>query len=220
MFDFLRYKILFEAQTPFNGRVLVVNAFGTMKLVADNVTQSADYLSSYARAGYWHKASEIIVRNKPAAKKVLFLGLGSGTTIHYISKSIPNARLTAVEIDPVMIDISKRFFGLAEVSNLEVINTDAFTFIKNAPSFDVLFVDLFRGGFFVPVADFDGFLKQLHVITAKGGFIIFNYAFKKIEAVEKIKEFTARMSVYFNNVNYAVVPGSAETSNYLIYGCK
>ncbi len=220
MFDFFKPKVLFDAQSPYNGHVMVVKAFGVTKLLSDGVTQSADYSSSYARSGYWHKAAEIIIKLKPTAENVLFLGMGSGTAIRYISESLPRAHLVAVEIDPIMIDVAKRFFSFSEIPNLKLITADAFEYIKTSPRFDVLFVDLFRGGFFVPVADFATFFKQLHAITKPKGLVVFNYTFKKVEAGVKIAEFTSRMSDFFNSVAYEVVPGSAETSNYLIYGCN
>lgn len=220
IFDFLKTQILFDTQSQYSGHVQVTKSFGVTKLLSDGVTQSADYLSAYAKAGYWKKGADIIISQVPQANSVLFLGMGSGTAIRYISSALPEANLVAVEIDPAMIEVAKRFFGLSDVPNLAIVNADAFSYIKNSGTFDVLFVDMFRGGFFVPVADFDEFFSQLKSITNTGGLVLFNYTFKKNEASQRITDFTGRMGVHFSNISYAVVPGSSETSNYLIYGCN
>jgi spermidine synthase len=222
IFNLLKTQVLFEKESPYNGTVSVLRILGTTKLRTDGVTQSANYASFFAKSGYWSKAADIIKTHMPGAKRILFLGLGGGTSIHYIARYLPNAKLYCVEIDPIVIEACTKYFDLAKIANLEVITGDAFIFIENPqtfnvqPKFDVVFADTFRGGYFVPIPDLEKYLTQLKGITTEKGLVLFNYTFKKTEK-EQAETFLAKIKQVFGNIQHEVLNGAAETDNYLIY---
>lgn len=77
-------------------------------------------------------------------KKVLILGLGCGTLVKLISKKWPRAKITGVEIDPVMINLGKKYFRLGEFPNLKIILSDAREFKPTRP-FDLVLSDTYIG---------------------------------------------------------------------------
>lgn len=80
-------------------------------------------------------------------KNILILGLGCGSAAKVISKKFPTAKITGVEIDPVMIKIGKKYFGLGKIPNLKITCADALNFVKKTKQkFDLILVDVYVGG--------------------------------------------------------------------------
>lgn len=81
-----------------------------------------------------------------APKNVLILGLGCGIAAKLISKKFPNALIIGVEIDPVMIEVGKKYFDLEKIPKLKIVCKDAKTFLgKNKKKFDLILVDVYLG---------------------------------------------------------------------------
>ncbi|MFZ2202515.1 MAG: methyltransferase domain-containing protein, partial [Microgenomates group bacterium] len=79
-------------------------------------------------------------------ESILLLGLGGGSVIKYLRRRYPRARLTAVEIDPVMIEIARKHFQIDSVKNLKIVNQDAVAFIKKAKEhYSLILVDCYQG---------------------------------------------------------------------------
>ncbi len=89
------------------------------------------------------------------AKTTLILGNAAGTSMmqtrHFFS-----TRVDGVEIDPVITEVGKEFFGLVLDDKTRIYHEDARTYlIKNQEKYDVIYVDIFAGSPYVP----------FHVIT-------------------------------------------------------
>ena len=84
-------------------------------------------------------------------RRVLILGMGGGTTARAYRLFYPGARVTAVEIDPVIVRVAGEYMGLEPGPDLEVHVEDARPFLKRGgEAFDVIEVDLFAGGPYAP----------------------------------------------------------------------
>ena len=82
---------------------------------------------------------------------VLVLGMAGGTTVRGYRTLFPGARLTAVEIDPRVVEVARRYFWLADGPDLDVHVRDARPFLSESASrFDVIEADLFAGGVYAP----------------------------------------------------------------------
>jgi spermidine synthase len=84
------------------------------------------------------------------AKEILVLGMGAGTSVrqflHYF-----DANIDAVEIDPVVVDIGKKYFGLKETGRLHLFAKDARPFLRNSNKlYDVIEIDVYHGGVYAP----------------------------------------------------------------------
>jgi predicted membrane-bound spermidine synthase len=81
-------------------------------------------------------------------KRVLVLGLGAGSIPYYFNRFIPDATVDAVEIDPGVIDVAKKYFGLRETKALHLIESDARVFLnRHSERYDIIFVDAFTGSY-------------------------------------------------------------------------
>jgi spermidine synthase len=81
-------------------------------------------------------------------KRVLVLGLGAGSIPVYLNRFLPDATIDAVELDPGVIDVAKKYFGLRETSNFHLIESDARVFLKrHTEPYDLILVDAFTGSY-------------------------------------------------------------------------
>jgi predicted membrane-bound spermidine synthase len=84
-------------------------------------------------------------------RDVLVLGMGGGTTIRAYRQLYPGVRITAVEIDPVIVQVARAYMGVADGPDLDVHVADARPFLKQVGErFDVVEADLFAGGPYAP----------------------------------------------------------------------
>src|SRR5262249_40205748 len=60
----------------------------------------------------------------PEIKRVLVLGLGGGSIPIYLHRFLPEASIDVVEIDPGIITVAKKFFGVRETSRLRLYESD------------------------------------------------------------------------------------------------
>lgn len=79
------------------------------------------------------------------AEHILVLGLGGGSVLKTLRTDFKFAgRITAVDIDPVIIEISKNEFGISNNENTSVVCADALDYLTGTlEKFDILIIDLF-----------------------------------------------------------------------------
>jgi spermidine synthase len=81
-------------------------------------------------------------------KRVLILGLGAGSIPLYLQRALPEAAIDSVELDPGVIEISRKYFGLRETQEFRLIESDARVFLnRHAEPYDLIFVDAFTGSY-------------------------------------------------------------------------
>ena len=80
----------------------------------------------------------------PEPRRVLVVGLGGGSIPSFLHKHYPKTRIDAVEIDPVVVEVAKQFFGFREDATLKAHVQDGRQFIEDRPNtYDVIFLDAF-----------------------------------------------------------------------------
>src|SRR3989338_7700264 len=62
----------------------------------------------------WKKTLKKVKSEEGKVKSALILGLGGGTVAKLIRKNWPEAKITGVDIDPVMIELGKKYLHLDE----------------------------------------------------------------------------------------------------------
>lgn len=103
-------------------------------------------LLPYARAMF---TSYLFV---PEPKRVLVIGVGAGSMIRFLTHHDPNVEIDAVDIDPVVLDVARDYFGTRESERVHLIVQDGFDFIdETSHRYDVIFLD----AFLKPFADAD-----------------------------------------------------------------
>jgi spermidine synthase len=81
-------------------------------------------------------------------KRVLMLGLGGGAILTYLGRFLPDATFDTVELDPGVIDIAKKYFGIRETSNSRLFDSDGRVFLRrHSEPYDIIIVDAFTGSY-------------------------------------------------------------------------
>jgi spermidine synthase len=225
VFDGLKIpRIIYETDSKLNGHIRVVEVGSTRKILVDNIAQSISCNSPSIAKLYWGQLADSLKKKTPDIKRVLILGLGGGTLVHLISKNFPNAEIVSVEYDPVMVDISKRYFDLDQVLNHRIIQDDAMKVVIEpeeydiAPSsFDVLIVDILNGETFPDLGKTGNFIAAIKRLVTSGGYIIFNRIFTE-DHQEDVHLFIEYVETFLGETESEIVAGYTNSDNILIFG--
>ena len=202
LIDFLSgTKVLEKVKSPINGEIEVIRslAFGTYIQVA-NLTQSGGILFDV-----WKKPLKKVAGSKKQVASVLILGLGGGTVVKLVKKFWPEAKITGVDLDPIMIELGKKYLGLDE-KVVEISISDAFNFLatydsQHTTKFDLILIDLYVGDDFPKKFESENYIQRTRTILASGGIVIFNrlyYGEKRKVAVK----FAVKLEKSFSRVEY------------------
>jgi len=123
-------------------------------------------------------------------RSVLVLGLGVGSVVHLLRRDHGvRAPITAVELDPVMVDVARRHFDLDRWSNLEVVIDDAVAWARASRArFDLVVVDLFLEAHIPAPCRSPDFLRALRDRVAPGGLLLYNVVASRPEQRESASE--------------------------------
>lgn len=107
---------------------------------------------------------------------VLLLGLGGGSVVKTIREEKSFAgKITAVEIDPVIIEIAGSEFGIVADPTTEIIQANAWNFVMNCRErYDLVIVDVFIDNVVPQKFLSNEFWKSLLMLVQPGGDIVFN----------------------------------------------
>jgi len=159
--------------SPINGEILVYeDLFGKYSMRIGGVSQSGGLV-----VDIWKKAIEEIRNLKLEIRNCLILGLGCGNSAGLVSQKWPSAKITGVEIDPVVMEVGEKYFGLRSIKNLTIVIGDALipTSYKLIPTnFDLVLIDLYLGQNFPKQAESEKFISDLKDILNKEGIVVFN----------------------------------------------
>jgi spermidine synthase len=173
----------------------VIEYLGQKKIIAGDLIQSGGIINDL-----WKVPLKKLITYNLNLKTILILGLGGGTVVKMLVKKFPDSQITAVEIDPEMIDIAQKYFGMDKIPKLNIIQADAFKWVrKTIPSsdkFDLILVDLFAGKLVPKQLKTVQFYQDINNILNPNGIIICNCLFygdykKETETIVRVigKEF-------------------------------
>jgi len=106
---------------------------------------------------------------------ILEIGSGGGRTAWYLHRILPNVQVTTVELDPTVVELSRKYFGIKDEPNFHLVSRDGRIFLAASKAhYDVILLDAYRGTF-VP---FHLLTKEFYQIVkghlAPGGVIAVN----------------------------------------------
>ena len=185
-------KVLEERHSKFNGDIKVVRSlgFGTY-IQVEGVTQSGGVVYEV-----WRSTLRKVKSQKLKVKSCLVLGLGGGSAAKLVRKYWPNCKITGVDIDPVIVELGKKYLGLGQI-RMETEICDAFTYPLSAVRYDLVIVDLYVGDKFPEKFEKEEFLKKL----TKNKIVIFNRLYFGEKRKEAIK-FGNKLEKIFRNVEW------------------
>lgn len=196
-----------------NGEIKVIESFGERRLIAAGYTQSRSLNKNGLTGSYWDGFVNPMIKLNLEAR-VLILGLAGGTIAKLLTKRFGLVTIDGVDIDPLMIDLGKKYLDFDE-RNVNVIIADALKFVKEARyKYDLICVDLFSHGDVAVGAESEGFFENTKKILNRDGLVVINKLFRNRQ---ELKIFTDLLHSIFNKTDILLVRGSIRTDNVIIY---
>lgn len=199
--------------SPLNGQLTIKRDLKGFRVVAGGLTQSGGQVEVL-----WKQALKFLRKQTPTflPRNALLLGLGGGSNAELVSRLWPQVKITAVEIDPVMVEIGRKYFKLNQINDLAVEISDAVSYVldraKSSPGkFDLILVDLYVGRDYPRAAGAEIFLQGIGSLLSSGGRVVFNRLNYGAQAVD----FAALVSQFFTRVEEKKIGG-----NILIFAYK
>lgn len=162
-------QLIGNFQSKINKDIKLVEFMNEYRLDMGGLTQSGLVMSQI-----WGAAVKQFLNTSPSPQSFLLIGFGCGSSAKMLNRRFPKAKITALEIDPTVIEIGKKYFKTDKIKNLNLINTDGAKFIKalkKEDHFDAVFIDTFIG-FQIP-ADFQD-PKLLKIISQHTNHLLLN----------------------------------------------
>lgn len=112
----------------------------------------------------------------PPDARVLFVGLGGGAMPMYAREVFPRARIDVVEIDPLVVDVAREYFGFIPDRGLRVHVGDGRAFLEEAPpgSWDLIVLDAFSESGIPRALTTRQFLETVRSRLTPGGVVVSN----------------------------------------------
>jgi spermidine synthase len=148
------------------------------------LNQSCFVLDDPARLAFSYTRAMVAValQWQPAPRRVLVIGVGGGSIPMALAKWLPEARIEAVDIDPAVISVAERYFGLRpDDVRLRTIAADGRDYVRQARRagrrYDAVLLDAFDNEG-IPPALFDrSFLADVRgLLSAEGVFLANTFA--------------------------------------------
>lgn len=164
------FRLLNEVHSSVNGQLRVVSdlTWG-VHIMGGGLTQSGGVAHQV-----WLEALKRAKSKNKNVKRALILGLGGGSIAQIISSLWEGSSIIGVDIDPVIVDLGKKYLGLDKV-NPEIIIGDAKDYLlKSNQDFDLICIDTYQGDVFPEKFESKEFVDLVSNHLSKDGMAIFN----------------------------------------------
>lgn len=135
--SFSRPRLLYSTNSPLSGAIKVWQQGKERTLTVENYPQSVNLDAYDLENRFWGKIVGETAKRMSDLKTVLMLGVGGVTVAHLLAQGFPGVLIDGVEIDPVIVEVGKRFFELDKIPNLKIIVADAADVCRNPEHYDL-----------------------------------------------------------------------------------
>lgn len=199
--SFLSYifpRTIVRTSTSYNRDIRVIEDAGSYKLMVNGIHQSSEYIRKF----WTHAVTHLHVTEGMQCKNILYLGVAGGTIVHILSKMFPRAQMTGVDIDAVMIELGKKYFGLGQMQNLSFVTADAKSYIgKTKGKFDLIVVDIYLARDLPDFLRDKKFLGDIRSKLLPHGHMLMNYL-RDGEYKDKAEDLDEKLKDVFREVHH------------------
>ncbi|MEJ2538791.1 MAG: fused MFS/spermidine synthase [Gemmatimonadota bacterium] len=141
----------------------------------------------------------------PEDARILFVGLGGGAMPTYTRHLRPRARIQTVELEPLVVEAARDWFGFRTDSLMSVHAADGRVFIEEAPpgTWDLIFLDAFSDGDVPRALSTVEFLQAVARALTPAGVVVSNLH----TASPRYEAMVATYQAVFQEVALVQVPG-------------
>ena len=157
-------------------RMVVADDSDSRYLRFDSSFQSGMWLDDPYRARFrYTDYLNLGIAHRPAARDVLFIGLGGGSSPKRMWRDFPRLRLQAVELDPDVVEAAYRWFELPRDPRLAVDVDDGRRWLtRHEKRWDVIVIDAFYADAIPFHLATREFLQLVRERLAPGGVVVVN----------------------------------------------
>lgn len=125
-------------------RYEVRSAGRTLRLYTDGVFHSQYSPYRAVTCGVWDLLFLPAFFAEPGTlRRALVLGVGGGAVVRLLQRHVGPQKITGIELDPVHLEVARRFFGVAEPVTLVEAEAASWLTRYRGPAFDLLVDDVF-----------------------------------------------------------------------------
>lgn len=148
-------------------------------------------------------------------RRILMLGLGGGSLVKFCHRHLPQACITAVEIDPNVLAFRDQFLLPPDDARLNVVQGDAADYLRDSDAkFDVIMLDAFDRDGASPSVSSRGFYLDLRAALSANGTMVVNMIGPKAERAAHLDTIADAF-----NGNIVVLPIKSD-GNYLVFAFR
>jgi spermidine synthase len=173
--DYTGSKVVFRKDTEYHQLAVVQDGtvralrFGSSFQSAMDVTRpfatQYSYTDLFSLAKLYH----------PSTGSMLFLGLGGGSAPKRMWRDFPGLQIDVVELDPVVVDVARRYFAVPDDPRVRIVNEDGRLFLaKTNRKWDAIAIDVFyEDGIPFHMSTFE-FFELVRERLEPGGVVLMN----------------------------------------------
>jgi spermidine synthase len=178
-------------QSKVSGKLEVWMVNGDLSLNSEHANQSFDSLHKVFSGVF----EAINLQHQPV-RNALLLGLGAGNIPAIIEEElVMHCKITAIEKDPLMIELGNKYFDLQRFKHLHIVLDDAYHYVQNCTQqFELIIIDLFVDNHVPEPFTSSNFLSELGELLTPEGFILFNMLVQTPQQLEQLK----KVQYFFN----------------------
>jgi spermidine synthase len=167
--------LLLEMDSFYN-HIRVAEDSGTRYMDFDNLRQSAMLLEDpWELRLRYTRFLALALAFQPEPKRVLILGLGGGSFPKRLYRDFPQIVVDAVDIDPEVLAIAKRYFQVPEDSRLRLHPRDGRRFVQETTEkYGLIFLDAYNSDTIPFHLTTREFYRELEARLAPGGVVVSN----------------------------------------------
>lgn len=170
------FDVVFQRDTRYHHLAVVDDPEGSRYLRFDNSFQSGMYVDRpfATRFGYTDYFNLGLAYN-PDARNVLIVGLGGASAPKQLWRDFPRLDLQVVELDPVVVDVARRYFAMPNHPRLKVAVEDGRRYLaQNDRRYDVIALDAYFSDSIPFHLTTREFVQLVRSRLAPGGVVIAN----------------------------------------------
>jgi spermidine synthase len=139
--------------------------------------QSVWYRHTVLTGGYWDLFDLLPVLLDQPMRTALVLGDAGGTIPRAYAHFFPRTRVDGVELDPVVTQAARRFFGLGSIRQLHTITADARVYLERTTKrYDAVIIDAYRQPYIPFQLATEQFFQLVRAHLSPGGVVALNVA--------------------------------------------
>jgi spermidine synthase len=113
---------------------------------------------------------------RPKARQIVMLGLGGGFIPRLCQRYLPEHRLTVAEIDPLVVELARVYFGFTQGGGVKVVVADGLDYLSQLQprSVDFIWLDAFDGSYIPAHLATGKFLELTRLLLKDDGLLVQN----------------------------------------------